>query len=478
MSNVQPLVEGFVASGYEPVRAKFEEHVRNGVEEHAQVACYVKGQCVLDLWTKGHQFGLQNIFSSTKVITSLVVAILVDQGHLRYDQLVTDVWPEYGQHGKEGTTVEQVMRHEAGLPKFDTTLNAVDLYASALRDKNKNTVANIISKQQPSYLDVSSGKSERLQREYHSLTRGWIINEIVKRADLQGRTIGQFLSDEITKPLNIDSQVMIGFTEQKYNRLKHLIQPLKVTSFWWTWFQLLLPTIAGGQKVPIRSFILRMILILTMPVGKVLSEIGMLNTLIKRVLTPMLTFFTITNQKRTRTKRTTHAPERALTTTVYLNTKNTHKEDYTICNLFNSEEVRRSECPSANGHATARGLAKIAGTIVEGGQLPNEHRIISEAGLKLAHANVIKRSMFVKYAMFQFNNAGWNLFKNQGRKGYVGWMGLGGSVMQWHPELSIGFGYAMNLLEITPSNERADCLQEIVVQCVRKNQKKERIAKY
>ena len=79
------------------------------------------------------------------------------------------------------------MRHEAGLPKFDTTLNAVDLYASALRDKNKNTVANIISKQQPSYLDVSSGKSERLQREYHSLTRGWIINEIVKRADLQGR---------------------------------------------------------------------------------------------------------------------------------------------------------------------------------------------------------------------------------------------------------------------------------------------------
>jgi hypothetical protein len=28
-----------------------------------------------------------------------------------------------------------------------------------------------------------------------------------------------------------------------------------------------------------------------------------------------------------------------------------------------------------------------------------------------------------------------------GREGFVGWMGFGGSVFQWHPEMEIGFGF-------------------------------------
>ena len=32
-------------------------------------------------------------------------------------------------------------------------------------------------------------------------------------------------------------------------------------------------------------------------------------------------------------------------------------------------------------------------------------------------------------------------FKNSRRDGFIGWMGAGGSILQWHPELKIGFGY-------------------------------------
>jgi len=32
------------------------------------------------------------------------------------------------------------------------------------------------------------------------------------------------------------------------------------------------------------------------------------------------------------------------------------------------------------------------------------------------------------------------------RDGFYGWQGFGGSVMQWHPGLDIGFGYAPTLL--------------------------------
>ncbi len=31
------------------------------------------------------------------------------------------------------------------------------------------------------------------------------------------------------------------------------------------------------------------------------------------------------------------------------------------------------------------------------------------------------------------------------RAGYVGWYGYGGSVLQWHPGLKIGFGFATDL---------------------------------
>ena len=55
----------------------------------------------------------------------------------------------------------------------------------------------------------------------------------------------------------------------------------------------------------------------------------------------------------------------------------------------------------------------------------------------------------------------------QDRKGFVGWMGLGGSAMQWHPELDIGFGYCMTeMVQLADANSRSWWLQEALLQCV------------
>ena len=72
--------------------------------------------------------------------------------------------------------------------------------------------------------------------------------------------------------------------------------------------------------------------------------------------------------------------------------------------------------------------------------------------------------------------------------GFVGWGGIGGSVLQaspkliiivslnsndallqqWHPELEIGFGYAPTLLHFFDlNNVKTARLQKAVVQCVR-----------
>ena len=52
---------------------------------------------------------------------------------------------------------------------------------------------------------------------------------------------------------------------------------------------------------------------------------------------------------------------------------------------------------------------------------------------------------------------------NKGREGYYGWMGLGGSIFQWNPELKISIAYVpfeLNILDLY--NTRGKMLQKAV----------------
>jgi CubicO group peptidase (beta-lactamase class C family) len=61
---------------------------------------------------------LTPLFSTTKAVAALLIARLVDQGRLTYDQTVASVWPEFAQGGKQDVTVGQVMSHQDGLSGF------------------------------------------------------------------------------------------------------------------------------------------------------------------------------------------------------------------------------------------------------------------------------------------------------------------------------------------------------------------------
>jgi hypothetical protein len=109
----------------------------------------------------------------------------------------------------------------------------------------------------------------------------------------------------------------------------------------------------------------------------------------------------------------------------------------------------------------------IATTVVEKGQFPGKPRLLSENGVEEAQGNPVKKPMFYGLLPTEFTNAGWNKF-NRFRFGYIGWLGLGGSVLQWQPEYRIGFGYAMNSLEqIRTDNWRGRNLQRTVLKCAK-----------
>ena len=86
------LSKGSVSPGFEPVKGMFEAMLRSGCDKRAQLCVYMGDEKIVDLWGTAadvvdDQFGpdsLLNVFSSTKTISAIVVAKMVDNGLLRY----------------------------------------------------------------------------------------------------------------------------------------------------------------------------------------------------------------------------------------------------------------------------------------------------------------------------------------------------------------------------------------------------------
>ena len=478
--------KGTCEPGYESVRGMFEQHFLDEISEFSQICVYVKGIKVIDLYgsrpkkkntnlkLKYDNTSLQNIFSSTKVLTSLVVAMLADRGRLKYQQRVVDIWPEYGQNGKENTTIAEVMRHEAGIPNWKDSIPATKLYAEAIRN---GSVSDIVAKQKPIHEPGTAF-------QYHALTRGWIVNEIVRRVDEKGRTIGQFLHEEVTIPLNLNQELYIGTPPEEHHRIAPLNAELQ-NDYLFNLKNLALPRFLGGGRVPANTLGLRVILVL----GLSIYSLGIdLNNIFS-----VLRFVGVDIGSRSRQQKDDELlienevksnasddgkkkPKSKPFQAILVDEEEEEEEDDSsssgaIHGLFNHAQVRMGETPSANGHASARALAKIAASIVGGGQInSNNYRILSENGCKEAQNDLYERAMIdLPILKFKTNfcNAGWNFFKDT-RQNYIGWMGYGGSICQWHAGEEIGIGYTMNLLELSVLNARAQDLQYEVLKCAKR----------
>ena len=207
-------IEGTVAPGFESVRALYERNMRTLAERNTQLCVYYKGERVVDLWataTGDETFGadsLANVFSSSKSLAAIAISSLVGRGLLDYKERIATYWPEFAANGKEALTVADLMRHEAGLASFDTSLRREDLLAERIK---QNPIGAVIEAQTPRFPDWEG------RREYHAITRGWIANELFRRVDPDGRTIGEFLRAEISGPLEADA--IFGVSDADWPRV-------------------------------------------------------------------------------------------------------------------------------------------------------------------------------------------------------------------------------------------------------------------
>src|SRR3954471_13441299 len=104
------LMGGDVDEGYGKLADVFRRNLSSGQEVGAACAVYRDGRKVVDLWggwrntakqAPWQQDTLVNVFSTTKGVASLAVAVAAARGLVSYDAKVADYWPEFAQAGKE-----------------------------------------------------------------------------------------------------------------------------------------------------------------------------------------------------------------------------------------------------------------------------------------------------------------------------------------------------------------------------------------
>ena len=195
-------VQGFVAPGFEEVRAEFERNLTGRGEIGGAVSAWWRGEKVVDLWggrrsPEGEEPWAADtmvaVSSTTKGLAAMTVALAVARGWLDYDAPVARYWPEFAQSGKGAITVRQLLGHEAGLVLLDEPLTVEKL-------RDLDAVARILARQRPAWPPGS-------RHGYHTLTLGLYMQELVRRSDPAHRTLGRLFREEIAGPLGVDFHI-------------------------------------------------------------------------------------------------------------------------------------------------------------------------------------------------------------------------------------------------------------------------------
>ena len=146
-----------------------------------------------------------HVWSCTKGATALCAHILASRGLLDLDAPVVDYWPEFGQNGKEATTVAMLLSHQAGVPALRDPLPAGAFY-------DHEFMTETLAAEAPFW-------EPGTRHGYHALMFGFLVGELVRR--ISGQSLGEFFREEVADRLGIDFSM--GLPDSELARLAPII---------------------------------------------------------------------------------------------------------------------------------------------------------------------------------------------------------------------------------------------------------------
>ncbi|KAJ9628720.1 hypothetical protein H2203_002622 [Taxawa tesnikishii (nom. ined.)] len=195
-------VEGHCDPRFAQLKALLEEQLASGNELGASIAINIDGKNVP--WTRDT---ITNVWSSTKTIAALAALIQVSRGKLDPDSPVSKYWPEFAQNGKENVLVRHFLSHTSGVSGWEPPMTWEEIYDPKLSVEK-------LAKQAPWWEPGSASG-------YHAVDQGHLIGELIRRTS--GKTMKQFVADEIAFPLSADFQ--IGALEKDWPRIAPVVPP-------------------------------------------------------------------------------------------------------------------------------------------------------------------------------------------------------------------------------------------------------------
>ena len=211
-----------VPDRFASLKALFDSHLAEGLEQGVRFTVVEQGQATFDAWggfadRKGEvpfdDRTLTPVFSTTKAVAAVMVARLVDQGRIAWSQPVAEVWPEFAAEGKGAVTVEQALSHQAGVPGFLEKIDPADWF-------DWDLICTRLAAMKPMWPPgTASG--------YHAVTYGYLVGEIFRRVD--GRTLGRALAEDVAGPAGLD--LFIGLPDAEFGRVADLQRPKQLPDF-------------------------------------------------------------------------------------------------------------------------------------------------------------------------------------------------------------------------------------------------------